>query len=359
MTPRRIAYVVGTFPKISETFVAHELAELRRRGAEVRILALKRPTDELRHDIVDRAGLLEWTFYDRDAFERELETFRPDLVHAHFATDPTAVARDLAARLGVPFTFTAHGYDVWRRPPADLGARAAAAAAVITVSRANRRELAMRFGVDAERVRLIPCGVDTRFFRPRQLPAVQAPHIVCVARLRPVKDLGLLLSACALVKRAGIPFGCTIVGDGPSRDELLERRAELGLDERVAFVGAQEQRQVAEWWGRGSLAALSSRSEGMPVSLMEAAATGLPSVATSVGGVPELVAHGVTGLVVPHGDPEALAAALQTLLRDQDLRRMMGAAARARAIGLFSLERQVDDLVDLWSQVLAREVVAA
>ncbi len=359
MIPRRVAYVVGTFPKVSETFVASELAELRRRDIDVRILSLKRPTERVRHDIVTRAGLLERIFYDLDDFRDEMATFRPDLIHAHFATAPTAVARGLATTLDVPFTFTAHRYDIWDKPPSDLGERAAAAAAVVTVSHANILELTSRFRVDPARVRLIPCGIDTRLFRPARRPPDGPPSIVCLARMHPVKSLGLLLSACALLMRDHVAFDCTIVGDGAMREELLDLRGELGLDRVVAFPGACEQHDVARWWRRASVAALSSRSEGMPVSLMEAASSGIPAVATAVGGVPELIEHAVTGLVVPYGDPQAFAAALRTLLSDPARRERMGLAARARALARFSLERQVDDLVALWSEVLSREALAA
>src|SRR5437879_2603481 len=136
MTPLRVAYVLRVFPKISETFVASELAEVRRRGVEVRILSLRRPAEEVRHEIVARAGLDDLTVYDPREFPIILREFRPQLLHAHFATAATAKARDLAAEVGVPFTFTAHRYDVYDKAPADFADRAAAAGAVVTVSEA-------------------------------------------------------------------------------------------------------------------------------------------------------------------------------------------------------------------------------
>jgi hypothetical protein len=139
MTLRRIAYVVNVFPKLSETFIAGELAELQRRGIQVRILSLRPPGDTLCHHFVTDSGLLDLTVYDRDANRAILREFQPQLIHAHFATEPTAVAREIAAELNVPFTFTAHGYDIYRDPPADFADRAAQASAVITVSAANAR----------------------------------------------------------------------------------------------------------------------------------------------------------------------------------------------------------------------------
>lgn len=98
MNPLRVAYVVNVFPKLSETFIAHELAELKRRGVELRVLSLRPPVDELRHDIIAEAGLDALTCYDPALFEKVLREFQPQLLHAHFATEPTAAAREWAQR---------------------------------------------------------------------------------------------------------------------------------------------------------------------------------------------------------------------------------------------------------------------
>ena len=351
MTPRRVAYVLRVFPKISETFIASELADLRRRGVEVRILSLRPPAEALRHALVEDAGLTERTLYDPEEFPRRLREFRPEILHAHFATEATTTTWRLARDLGVPFTFTAHGYDVYRRPPPDFRARALAAAAVVTVSVANARYIAETFGVPAPHIHVISCGVDTDRFRPNG-PRPEPPHIVCVARLAPVKNLGLLLSACAILRTRGRRFRCVLVGDGRCREQLETERARLGLTEVVELVGAAEQLDVLAWWRRATVAVLTSESEGMPLSLMEAAACGVPAIATAVGGVPELIEDGVTGFLTSRGDAEQLAAALERVLGDADLARRLGAAARRRAEERFTLARQVDRLLALWSGVV-------
>src|ERR1051326_5469058 len=117
LMPRRIAYVLKVFPKISETFIAEELAELRRRGVEVRILSLLPPRNEPQHQIVTTAGLEEITCYQPERFSHVLKEFRPELLHAHFATEATETAIELATEEGIPFTFTAHGYDIHRKAP--------------------------------------------------------------------------------------------------------------------------------------------------------------------------------------------------------------------------------------------------
>jgi glycosyltransferase involved in cell wall biosynthesis len=351
MIPRRVAYVVNTFPKISETFIIGELAELRRRGVELRILSLNRPEESLVHDDVHAAGLLGCTSYDAPAFGGVLDAFEPDLVHAHFATDPTATARALAAARRVPFTFTAHGYDVYRRPPQDFAARASAAASVITVSVANKRHLSGAFGVHPRRIHVIPCGVDTDRFTPGT-PSSDPPLAVCVARLREVKQLDLLIRACGLLRDRGTAFRTVIVGEGPERSKLEALRSSLGLEPHVDLPGAAEHHEVCDWWRRASVAVLSSRSEGMPVSLMEAAACGVPAVAPAVGGIGELIAHGTTGFVTPPGDAAALAESIGAILRNEPLRLGMRAAARERAVQRFSRASQIDRLLAVWSSVL-------
>ncbi len=370
--PLRLAYVVHMFPKVSETFIAHELAELRRRGVEVRVLSLLPPREELRHDFIAAAGLDRLVSYEPAEFSRIIKAFKPDLLHAHFATEPTAVARELSAQHGVPFTFTAHGYDIRRKPPADFAARAAAAARVVTVSEANVKWLVEKHGVPRGHITIIPCGVDTENFRPvaasRESAAIPresdgraltrrgydgVPLIVCVARHVAVKNLGLLLDACALLHQQGVKFRCVSVGDGPLRGELELKREQLGLNEVIEFTGALTHEEVLAWWQRADLATLTSENEGMPVCLMEAGACEVPVVATAVGGIPELVTHGETGLLAPRNDPPALAAAFRELMENPDRAAAMGRAARRRVQEKFSLMKQVDDLLAIWSEILS------
>ena len=351
MKVRRIGYVCGVFPKVSETFVANEMAELRRRGVEIRILSLRLPAEELRHRVVKETGLDRLVSYDRAAFRSALEEFRPQFLHAHFATQATAAARELSRDLGLPYTFTAHRYDIYDKAPEDFGDRARDAAAVITVSEANVDFMHQRFGVPLEKMVLIPCGVDTEFFAPAR-SKLAPPHVVCVARLEPVKNHGVLLRAFALLRERGVAFRGVLLGDGKARETVLATRRDLGLEELVDMPGAADQDAVRDWLGRASISALSSDSEGMPVSLMEAAAAGVPVVATDVGGNGQLVADGETGYIVPPRDPAAFAAALERLLREADRRARFGQAARRRALERFSLSHQVDQMIAVWEKVL-------
>ena len=363
MAVRRIAYVIDVFPQLSETFIAGEIGEVCRRGVEVRILSIREPQEQLRHDFIAEAGLDRLAVYGAQKFSGVLRDFSPDLIHAHYSTTPAAAARALAAELGVPFTFTAHGFDIYFRPPPDFADRAIAAAAVITVSEANAQHIAATCGVPRERVHVIPCGVDTLVFRPAEIGSCAtlndvhgAPMpalIVCIARQHPVKNLGLLLEACARLRARGVSFRCVMIGDGPDRDELAATRARLALEPLVEMIGAVQRNTIVQWLRRASVAVLSSASEGMPVSLMEAGACAVPAVATRVGGIPELIEDGVTGLLTPPSDALAMADAIGRLIANPRLRAEMGRAARRRIDANFSLRGQVDRLLALWSRLAA------
>lgn len=349
----RIGYVINVFPKLSETFIAVEMAELRRRGVEVLPISLRLPTETLRHAIVESSGLLERTIYPTSNAVAALRDFKPDLLHAHFATEPTAAAREWARELGTPFTFTAHGYDIFRKPPKDFAERAGEAAAVITVSRANADHIERTFAVPREKLRLIPCGVDTDLFKPISPRADnEAPIVLCVARHVAVKNLSLLLRALGLLAEWKADFRAILIGDGPCHEELKGLARDLALNQRVEFAGAATQDEVLRRLQRADIAVLSSLNEGMPVSLMEAAACGVPVVATAVGGIPELVRDGVTGLLAP-AESEAYAKSLRRLIEDRNLARTMGAAARAEALTRFSVARQADELLKVWNGVCA------
>ena len=360
MPLRRIAYIVKYFPLLTQTFVVGELCELRRRGIDVLILSLQRPSETLRHNIIERFGLDERTVYDVETFISHLREFRPQLLHAHFATDPAASARTLAAELRIPFTFTAHGYDIYERPPADFSERAEAAAAIVTVSEANKRYIVGKLAVSPEHISVIPNGVDTDFFCPTpgsQASSQQAPTIVSVARHMPVKNLELLVEACAILRDRAIEFKCILIGDGPGRGRLEEEVRRFRLEHHIELKGEMVRDEVLKWWRRAAVGVLSSHSEGMPISLIEAAACAVPAVATAVGGIPELVENGVTGLLVPPRDTAALADALSRIVTRPALGRELGQAARRCAVERFSLSRQVDRLIALWEGILERSAL--
>ncbi len=239
MKPRRVAYVLNIFPKISETFIAGEIAELRGRGIELRILSLLPPRNEPRHEFIESAGLDQITSYDVAKFSDIIREFQPDLIHAHFAKEATEKARELSLEFGVPYCFTAHGYDIHRKPPSDFYERAMGSRGVITVSRANANYIAETFRVPETHIHVVPCGIDISYFCPPRESEARGgiSLVVCVARFVEVKNLPLLLQACANLRRRQIDFRCVIAGDGPLREQLLKLRENLQLDDVVECPG--------------------------------------------------------------------------------------------------------------------------
>ena len=205
----------------------------------------------------------------------------------------------------------------------------------VCVSADSARQ-AVRQGVSARKVRVLHNGIDlTRF---DVAPAVRCGGpVVTVARLSPEKDIGTLLHAAALAARSDDAFRLEIAGDGPCMADLRRTAAELGLDGRVHFHG--QVRDVPALLARAGLFVLPSLTEGVSLTLLEAMACGLAVVATRVGGNPEVVADGETGLLTPPGDPAALAAAMLRLRRDDPERRRMGQAGRRRVERRFDVRR--------------------
>ena len=173
-----------------------------------------------------------------------------------------------------------------------------------------------------------------------------------MARHVEVKNLSLLLEACSSLKQGGTNFRCVLIGDGPLHEQLLAQGERLGFAPGSCNCVAAEQQEVLNWWQEADIGVLTSQNEGMPVCLMEAAACGVPVVATRVGGIPELVKDGATGLLTPPGDAAAMARVLGKLLSNEELRQGAQAAARARAEMKFSVVRQVDELLTTWTRAL-------
>jgi glycosyltransferase involved in cell wall biosynthesis len=201
----------------------------------------------------------------------------------------------------------------------------------------------------ADRSIVIPNAVDVAAFR-RAHHSAQTPKILTVGRLAFPKTFSILLRALAIIERG--TFHAAIAGDGPQRQQLEAEIAVLGLSGAVQLLGTRP--DVVDLLADSDIFALSSRSECLPMSVIEAMAAGLPVVASAVGGVPELVEHGRTGILVPPDDPALLADAIARLVADGGLRRRMGEAGRARAEALFDVDGFRQEHFDLYARELAR-----
>jgi colanic acid/amylovoran biosynthesis glycosyltransferase len=262
-------------------------------------------------------------------------------VHAHFANQTADCAAIAACVAGVPFSFTAHAYDIYQRVPRQrndtLRWKLAHAAQALVVSefgaRFLRRLLPAR---DGSRVQTAYVGIPLELFRPApRRPPDRPLRLLTVARLCEKKGLDTLIEACAGLRERGVEFTLELFGDGPLRATLEARVAGLGLGEHVRFGGAVPQEEIARQMDACHAFVLPCREDrhgdmdGIPTVFMEAMAIGRPVVSCAVSGIPELVRDGETGLIVPPNDPPALGDALARLADDPAMAERLGAAARA------------------------------
>ena len=373
-----LAILVKRFPRLSETFILNEILELRRRGIPVRVMAFMAPGEPWAHPeaealqpeviyLRDRPWprllsrllrtaaahptgtlrALRWTVARRSkAAWRMLgeglllvdacRGLGPTHVHAHFAHGPAAASYLAHLVAGTPYSFTAHAKDLYTTRADSVAQRAGAATFVATCTEANVRYLVDTVGIDRSRVRLGRHGVDIgRFGGIRRRPV--DGRVLSIGRLVPKKGFDVLVRACAELAGRGQTFDCRIVGDGPVRadlDELIER---LGLTGCVRIEPARPQTGLLDAYAEASVFVLAPTvqpdgdRDGLPNVIQEAMAAGVPVVSTTISGIPEVVQDGLTGLLVPPGDPRALADALEVLLVEPDTRLRLSHAARAYA----------------------------
>ncbi len=394
-----VVYLVSRFPKVTETFILDEVVGLRRRGLDVRVLSLLRTQEEVvqpgaaelvattrygsRSPLRLLGAQLHWARrrprlladlwaavlrYNRSSagelaksvvtalvaadWARELEGRRPDRLHAHWATHPALAAYLVGALLELPYGVTAHAHDLYGENGM-LAEKLRAADLVVTISEFNRALLRERLGGDAERVRLLHCGVDRDLFRPTpgRSGRLDPLRLLCVASLTDYKGHRHLLEALELLHARGVRVECTLVGDGPLRAQLVEQVRALGLQDDVRLLGRRTAPEVRALLHECDVFVLPSvrtpggMMEGIPVALMEALASGRPAVATRLSGIPELVEDGGNGLLVPPADPPALAGALQRLAEDDGLRGRLAEHGPRTIADAFDQQANVEQLL--------------
>lgn len=356
-----VCYIVKRFPRLSQTFVLDEVRELERRGLNIRVVALKPPTGE---SLPEEYGHLRAKVHYLDPEYRTmeaqaeilaplLEDWRIDHIHAHFATSAAALATLVGKRTGIPTSFTAHAHDIFhqRVDPATLAARIADAHFVVTVSNYNKRyldTLLRTHGQVGSVVRLYN-GVDLHQLRQLASTSVarEPDLIVGVGRLVAKKGFTHLIEACRILHARGRSVRCMILGDGEERQALSEQVARAGLGDVVQLIGARPRADVVELIRRGAAFVLpcvvdaEGDRDGLPTVLLESMALGTPVISTTIAGIPEIVDHLSTGLLVPERDPAALADAIDGLLASPALQQKLRNAALVRVQQRFNLSHNV------------------
>jgi glycosyltransferase involved in cell wall biosynthesis len=343
-------YVAGLLPALAGRFdvtvAAHGPGPLRDAAAAagVRYVPLRHVRRDL-HPARDLLGLMELLALMR----RE----QPDIVHAN-SSKAGVLGRVAAALARVPVRiFTVHGwaFKAYAEPVSTLyrwADRLMRPLTTVTIC-VSERELAAGLAAGTcspRRTVVIPTAVDGAA-APEARHDGRPPRLVTVGRLAAPKDPVTFVRALARVRE---PFAAVVVGDGPDRARVEAEIRAAGLAGTVELAG--ERRDVDRLLAAADVFVLSSRSEGAPLSVLEAMAAGVPVVASAVGGVPEIV--GDAGLLVPPEDPDALAAAIDRLLADGPLRCRLGTAGRDRVRERFDIAQLRRAHLELYARELER-----
>jgi glycosyltransferase involved in cell wall biosynthesis len=393
------------FPQLSETFVANEIVQLERLGIRIRVYSYRKPMAAVPHECVRRIQApIEYlpdplyrhpltllrahqAVFRRDPAryrrtaryvlgytmaERNPDTWRRFLhagylaqsareanvqrLHAHFAHGATRVAMLTSMLTGLRFSFTAHARDIYTANSELLGEKIAAAEYVVTCTRANQDYLRQLVEPTQRRKILLGYhGVDVEKFTPApDGRGTDAPVILSVGRLVEKKGFPDLLRACDILRRKGYAFRCLLVGDGPERPALEAMVRSLQLEDIVGMPGSYSQEELLPLYRRATVFALPCRilkngdRDGIPNVLLEAMAVGLPVVSSAVSGIGELVRDGENGLLVHERDDKALAAAIESLVRDGSLRERLSENARTTVAARFDAAATSEALARLF-----------
>ena len=293
-----------------------------------------------------------------------------DVIHAHWAI-PTGPAAVLAARkLRLPSVITMHGGDVYVNPeqgydfPTRWYVRPALRwtlrhAGALTAITEDCRQHALRAGAPAEHIRLVFNGTDLRRFSPEangsSSDSRYGSHMIFACRqLFPRKGIRFLLEAAAALKPQFPDLKVVLAGDGFERPELARLATELGIASDVTFLGWVPNAELPQYYRAAAVSVIPSLEEGFGIPAAEAMGCEVAVVASDAGGLPEVVENGVTGLVVPRGDAQALAHAIGSLLADPQRRRRMGQAGRERALRLFDWDRSAEQFEEIYREIASR-----
>jgi glycosyltransferase involved in cell wall biosynthesis len=363
--------------KPSEIFIAEQARAMGRyRPTLFGREAVGTPRPGIRFDApapVGRGGRLLRAALGADShYDRFLRGLQPRVIHAHFGVDAVAVS-GVARRLDLPLVTTFHGYDATTHAAKLLRSgsptliryalgrsRLARQGAVFVCVSKFIRQKVLELGFPESKVVTHYIGTDIERFRSlERAPTGARPIVLHVARLVEKKGTANLLAAFEQACRAGVDAQLVIIGEGPLRPQLQARAQALALGDRVQFLGAQSHEAVLDWMARASLFCLPSitaadgDTEGLPISIIEAAAAGLPILSTWHSGIPEAVQDGEGGILVKENDVPALADALGLLLRDDAMRTRMGDAARAFVQQNFDVRAQARALESLYDRAAA------
>ncbi|MGE0009509.1 MAG: glycosyltransferase [Candidatus Babeliales bacterium] len=366
-----ILFLVDQFPSLPETFVLNQITGLIDRGHNVYILARLPENGEIVHADFKKYKLEMHTHYQSKSYEDgmppSLQNIDPDILFCHFGLQGNyglQLKKKYFSRAKLITVF--HGYDMSRllnEKPDLYKELLPALDLALPISQAWRKKL-IKMGSNKNKTIVHHMGIEcSQFtFQPRQLHKNETIEFISIARLVEKKGIQYALQAFAQTKQEHSNIHYTIIGDGPLRNELLKEAKELGISNNVSFRGWQESQQVAIALNKAhimiapSVTSVKGDMEGIPVSLMEAMATGLPVLSTNHSGIPELIDHGISGYLSPEKDVQQLAANMQFMIQNPGLWPTIGLAGRQKVENEFNIITLNDQLEQMLFKLIEDKI---
>lgn len=373
-TQPNIGYVVKRYPRFSETFIVNEVLAHEAAGLPINIFSLRPPIDTHFQDLISRVRAAVTYLSEGRVSAAELwsalssaSRIIPDIhsrlesaqdessldaycgirlaeqsvrrgithLHAHFASSSATVARIASLLTDIPYSITAHAKDIFHQDvnTEDLSRKLRDACVTFTVSHFNLEFLRTQIATGGSPIVRLYNGIPLEQF-PFQSPRDRCRQIIAVGRFVEKKGFGDLIQACGILRDRGTSFRCLLVGGGELEQDLVQLVRKLNLHEQVKLLGPQPQRSVKDLIQKSAVMATpcvlgsDGNRDGLPTVLLEAMALGTPCVSTDVTGIPEIVRHQETGLIVSQNSPAELANSLTQVLAEPDLRHHLAIKAR-------------------------------
>jgi glycosyltransferase involved in cell wall biosynthesis len=399
MRDKKIAYILGTFPSLTTTFIDREILEAKNAGTNITLIAIRKPAPfEMRPKVKRMAedtkyilpapllkfvGINFYLIFTKpivyfsiifylltrcyDSFTarfktllhfaegiRAVQLLKPvnvDHIHAHFADRAAVIALVASKILKIPYSLTAHANDIYVSPVL-LNEKIENTKFATTCTAYNKTYLERKTGYEIE---LVYHGLDLSTIESKSSPIDKGkiPLILSVGQLKEKKGFPYLIKACRLLKKRQFNFICEIIGEGPNRIDLECMIAELNMQDRVILRGALPNNEVMARYRKASIFVLpcilagNDDRDGIPNVLLEAMAHHVPVISTRFSGIPEVVEDGITGLLVNMGDADAIAQGIIKILTDSKLYRKLVREGRLTIEKKFNIKKNVRKLVDL------------
>jgi len=400
----KIAYILSRFPKLSETFILREIVELKKNNFEIEIFSLKNfkknelihkeaenflnntnyspyflskklisaniyflyksPLEYLRlisyiikHNYKSISSLIKsFIIFPKSLyFAKIIMNKKIEHIHAHWATFPTLTAVIINKLTIIPFSFTAHANDIFTDLQ-NIKTYSNNAKKVITISNYNKKYMIDRFGINKDKIEVIHCGVNLYKFKPIKSNKCNKLNILSIARLTEKKGIKYLIEACKILEGKRINFECVILGEGPRKKNLQKLINIYKLNKNVKLIGHATQEEILKEFKKCNifiLPCIEARNgdrDGIPVSLMEAMALGVPAISTHISGIPELIKNEFNGILIPPKNSKTLSEAIIKLKNDLYLFKKISKNSPIIIKKHFNIKKNIKKLIKIFTE---------